>query len=94
MQLLHYGPWRQLLQVRKQTHFSVVDASGRLLTSLLALATFDDVTSLTVKILIGVNLFVGVFVPIPIPVTAAEEPDELTEPLVEDAWVVQATCGD
>lgn len=55
-----------LMKVRKQTHFSVVDASGRLLTSLLALATFNDVTSLTVKILIGVNLFVGVFVPIQI----------------------------
>lgn len=61
-----------------------MDASGRLLTSLLALATFDDVTSLTVKIVIGVNLFVGVFVPLPT-ISIAEEPDEMTEPLVEGA---------
>lgn len=73
-----------IMKVRKQNFFSFVDASGRLFTSILALATFNDVTSLTVKILIGINLFSGMFVPIPT-VHNSEEPDELMEPLTEGA---------
>ncbi|MPC16454.1 transmembrane protein 241-like [Portunus trituberculatus] len=72
------------MKVRKQNLFSIVDATGRLFTSVLALATFNDVTSLTVKILIGINLLSGVFVPIPI-AHSPEEPDEMMEPLTEGA---------
>ena len=61
-----------------------MDATGRLFTSVLALATFNDVTSLTVKILIGINLLSGVFVPIPI-AHSPEEPDEMMEPLTDGA---------
>ncbi|XP_045614802.1 UDP-N-acetylglucosamine transporter TMEM241-like isoform X1 [Procambarus clarkii] len=70
------------MKVRRHNYFSIVDASGRLLTSLLALATFADVTTVTVKILVCINLVSAVFVPLPT-LKDAEGMDEVNEPLKE-----------
>lgn len=70
------------MQVRRHNFFSIVDASGRLLTSLLALATFADVTTVTVKMLVCINLVSAVFVPLPT-LKDSEGMEEVNEPLKE-----------
>lgn len=69
-------------QVRQQAYFSGVDASGRLVTSLLALGTFTDVTTVPVKILVATNLISSVFVPVPV-VNELELVNDATESLKE-----------
>ncbi|KAK3878854.1 hypothetical protein Pmani_000514 [Petrolisthes manimaculis] len=70
------------MKVRQQAYFSGVDASGRLVTSLLALGTFTDVTTVPVKILITTNFVSSVFVPVPA-VKELEFVNEASEPLKE-----------
>ncbi|XP_037782653.1 transmembrane protein 241-like [Penaeus monodon] len=56
-----------LMKVKRYPLFSVVDPVGRLLTSVLALATFPDVTTSMVNVLVCINLISAVFVPVPVP---------------------------
>ncbi|KAK8753698.1 hypothetical protein OTU49_001151, partial [Cherax quadricarinatus] len=70
------------MKVRRHKFFAIVDASGRLLTSLLALATFSDVTTVAVKVLVCINLFSAVFVPLPT-LKDSDGIDETNEPLKE-----------
>ncbi|KAK7072382.1 hypothetical protein SK128_001330, partial [Halocaridina rubra] len=71
------------MKVKRHNYFAIVDASGRLLTSLLALGTFPDVTSITVKILVCINLISAVFVPLPTPKISEDSTEETSELLKE-----------
>ncbi|XP_066989279.1 UDP-N-acetylglucosamine transporter TMEM241-like isoform X1 [Macrobrachium rosenbergii] len=72
-----------LMKVRRHNYFAIVDASGRLLTSLLALGTFPDITPVMVKILVCLNLVSAVFVPLPIPKSVEESVEEVSELMKE-----------
>ncbi|XP_064091927.1 transmembrane protein 241-like [Macrobrachium nipponense] len=72
-----------LMKVRRHNYFAIVDASGRLLTSLLALGTFPDITPVMVKILVCLNLVSAVFVPLPIPKPVEESAEEVSELMKE-----------